>query len=1096
MHLAAASCLVLGACAAAPALTQRQDDEEPGLWSADTFAGFAFRCLGPALTSGRISDIVVDPANGARWFVAVASGGVWRTENAGITWTPVFDQEKSFSIGCLAMDPRDPFVIWVGAGENNSQRSVAFGDGVYKSVDGGAHWENVGLKASEHIGKILIDPRDSGVVFVAAQGPLWAPGGDRGLYKTTDGGKTWRKVLDISENTGVNEVHCDPRDPHVMYASAYQRRRHVWTLIDGGPECAIYKSEDGGETWRKLEHGLPKADMGRIGLAVSPADPDVVYAIIEAAEDAGGFFRSTDRGETWERRSEYMTTSPQYYNELVADPENVQRVFAMDTRLQVTEDGGKTFRPVPDKNKHVDNHAMWIDPQDNDHWLVGCDGGVYQTWDRGASWGFVPNLPVTQFYRVSVGNEMPFYWVYGGTQDNNSLGAPSRTLDRAGIASEDWFVTVGGDGYETLVDPVDSNLLYAMWQYGGLVRYDRRSGEVVDIKPRELPGEEPYRWNWDSPLILSPHAPHRLYFAANRLFRSDDRGSSWRAVSGDLTRRIDRNQLPVMGRIWEVDAVAKSASTSFYGNCVALAESPLVEGLIYVGTDDGLIHATEDGGATWRRIEAFPGVPERAYVSRLEASQHSPDRVYAAFDNHKNGDFKPYILRSDDRGRSWTAASGDLPEREVVYALAEDHVKPDLLFAGTAFGAWFSANGGTNWIRLEGGIPTIEVRDLAIQERENDLALATFGRGIYVLDDYSPLRLVSDEVLQRAAVLFPVKDALLYVETSRLGGNDGRGSQGASYYAAPNPPFGAVFTYYLREKLMSRKERRNEDEKKARKEKRVLPYPTWDELRAEDEEVEPEIVLVVQDDSGAAVRRLVCPRDKGFHRVAWDLRYPPSTPVELKAVEPEFSWEEPPRGPLAAPGTYTVTLAKKVDGALTTLAGPERFEVAPLGLATLPAADRPALLAFQRKVAELHRAVRGALAVAQETDDRLAHLRKAALQTPGADPALLAEVEALRLRLRAILAELRGDETVSRRNEPTPPSIQERVENVVGSQWLTTAAPSQTEQDAYLHAGTAFARVLAELRALVETDLRALEARLEAAGAPWTPGRVPDWRME
>ncbi len=1091
--------LSFGALPAKVASRTKAPEGDPAknqLMSAETFSGLKLRSIGPALMAGRVGDLAVNSHDHNHYFVAVASGGVWKTTNAGTTWTPVFDKEGAFSIGCVTMDPKNPAVVWVGTGENNSQRSVAFGDGVYRTRDGGAHWENLGLKESEHIGMILIDPRDSDTVYVAAHGPLWRAGGDRGLYKTTDGGATWKRILHISDDTGINEVHLDPRDPDALYASSYQRRRRVWTLIDGGPESAIYKSTDAGATWRKLTHGLPEVDLGRIGLCVARPDPDVVYAIIEAAEGKSGFFRSTDRGETWTKRSDYKTTSAQYYNEIVCDPVDVDRVYALDTFLHVTDDGGKKFQRVPRRNRHVDDHALWIDPDNNDYLLVGCDGGVYESFDLGENWRFMPNLPVTQFYRVSVDNSAPFYYVYGGTQDNNTLGAPSRTISPAGITNEDWFVTVGGDGYETQVDPEDPNIVYSQWQHGGLVRHDRRSGERVDIKPREAPGEEPYRWNWDSPLIMSPHDHRRLYFAANKLFRTDDQGDSWTAISDDLTRRLDRNTLEVMGRIQPADAVAKHHHTSFFGNAVALTESPLAEGLIYVGTDDGLIQVTEDGGQAWRRVALFPGVPDMTYVSCLTASQHDADTVFAAFDNHKNGDFKPYVLMSVDRGRNWTSIAGDLPERDFVYTVAADHVNPRLLFAGTEFGAYFTADGGEQWIKLKGGMPTISVRDIAIQKREDDLVLGTFGRGIYILDDYRPLRAVSKEYLEQGSVLFPVKDALRYIETSRMGGLQGRGSQGASFYAAPNPPFGAVFTYYLKEKVTTRKGRRKEAEKKAEKEGAPVPYPTIEELRAEDEEQEPRIVLVVRDDSGEIVRRVTGPRDKGIHRVAWDLRYPASTPVELKSPADRPSWRRPPVGPLALPGTYTVTLAREVDGVMTPLVEPQPFEVVPLELATFAAKDRAEVLAFRKKVARLNRAVRGALKAAEEARTRITHIRQAVLDTPAADPALLADVHALEQRLNQFLAKLRGDRTRTKREEPAPPSIRARVQQVVSNQWQTTSAPTQTQRVAYQHAGTEFAEVLAELRTLMEMDLVQLEAKLEAAGAPWTPGRIPTWEME
>ncbi|MCH7884654.1 MAG: glycosyl hydrolase [Planctomycetes bacterium] len=1090
--------LFVSVCAVSVVLADEEDaDDEASKdkpMSASTFAGLKLRSIGPALMSGRICDFAVDPHDRAHYYAAVCSGGVWKTTNAGTTWTPVFDKQSSYSIGCVTMDPQNPHVVWVGSGENNSQRSVSFGDGVYRTRDGGKNWENMGLKDSEHIGMILIDPRDSDVVYVAAQGPLWRSGGDRGLYKTTDGGKTWIRILHISDDTGVNEVHMDPRNPDILYASSYQRRRHVWTLINGGPESAVYKSTNAGLTWRKLTKGLPKVDMGRIGLCVSPVNPDVIYAIVEAQQDKGGFFRSTNRGETWKRRNKYDTASAQYYNEVVCDPVDVDRVYLLDTFMHVTEDGGKTFQRTPRKHRHVDDHALWIDPDDNDYLLVGCDGGVYESFDRGKNWLFKDNLPVTQFYRVSVDNSKPFYYIYGGTQDNNTQGGPSRTLSPAGITNEDWFITVGGDGYETVIDPEDPNIVYSQWQYGGLVRHDRRSGEIVDIKPREAPDDEPYRWNWDSPVILSPHSHTRLYFAANKLFRSDNRGDSWTVISDDLTRRMDRNQLKVMDKVQSVDAVAKNRSTSIYGNIVSLAESSLAEGLIYVGTDDGLIQVTENAGETWRKIALFPGIPDMAYVSCLTASLHDADTVYAAFDNHKKGDFKPYLLKSTDRGVNWESIAGDLPERETVYSIQQDHEKSDLIFTGTEFGVYFTVDGGKRWIRLKGGMPTIAVKDIAIQRRENDLVLGTFGRGFSILDDYTPLRLVDDELLKREAVVFPVKDALHYIQNSRLGGWSGRGSQGASYYAAPNPPFGAVFTYYLKEKIETRQERRRKAEKKARKAGKTPPYPTIEELRAEDEEKKPSVFLIVRDEGGDIVRRISGSRKKGIHRAAWNLRDPATTPVVLKPRKDLPPWMRSPSGPLALPGSYTVTLAKEVDGKITELVEPVPFNVIPLGLATFAAEDREEVMDFQRKAAQLQRAVRGALKVADEARNRIAHLRKAFQATPAADPSLLAEIDDLDRRLNPLFTRLRGDRTLAKHQEPVPPSISHRVS--VAIDWYVTSAPTQSQRESYEHAGAEFTEVLAQLRKLIQEDLVGVEEKLEAAGAPWTPGRIPTWPLE
>lgn len=1089
------SLLLLFAVAVAPAEARKDRSGSSGEDSpleASSFTGLAFRGVGPALMSGRVADIDIHPSNPRRWVVGVASGGVWITENAGTTWKPVFDGQPSYSVGAVTIDPNDPHTIWVGTGENNSQRSVAYGDGVYKSIDGGATWNNVGLPESEHIGMILVDPRDSDTVFVAAQGPLWRAGGDRGLYKTTDGGATWNKVLDVDEHTGANEVWIDPRDPDVMLASTYQRRRRQWTLINGGPGSGMWRSTDAGETWTRINSGLPGKEMGRIGLAVSPANPDVVYAIVEAQEDAGGIFRSLDFGVTWEKRSGYMSGSPQYYNELIADPKDVSTLYSMDTWMMVSEDGGKSWNKVGEQWKHVDNHDLWIDPDDTRHMIAGCDGGVYETFDKGATWDFFDNLPITQFYKVSVDEDEPFYNIYGGTQDNATQGGPSRTASLNGITNRDWYVTVMGDGFETAIDPTDPDILYSQWQYGGLVRYDRGSGEVVDIQPQPAAGEEGSRWNWSSPLLISPHDHRRLYYSSQRVYRSDDRGDSWRPISPDLTRRVDRNRLEVMGKLQSVDAVAKNASTSPYGNLVAFDESPLVEGLLFAGTDDGLVQISENGGTNWRKVERFPGVPEGAYVTSVVASLHDADVVYATMDNHKAGDFKPYVLKSGDRGRSWRSIAGNLPERGHAHMIQQDHVDPDLFFVGTEFGVFFSPDEGASWVQLKGGVPTIAVNDLAIQRREDDLVLGTFGRGFYVLDDYSPLRDIDETQLEAETLLFAPREAKAYIETMPLG-LPGRSMQGDNFYMAPNPPFGAVVTYRLKEPIESRKQQRQKIEKEKGDAGERFDYPSWDELRAEDREEAPTVLLVIRDEEGNVVRRVKGPTSAGFHRVAWDLRYPASAPTRLTPYPTDNPFFTPPSGPMAAPGSYTVTLARRVDGVTTELSDPQSFQVVPLHLGAMPPADREATLAFQKKVARLQRAVTGAQRAAHEADDRLTHLMTALDDTPGIDGSLGDRARELATQLADLRLPLEGDRTIAGRNEPTPPSLLGRVNQIVGGSWTSTAAPTRTHRDNYRIAEEAFSDWLPQLTRLIEVDLAGLEARAEEAGAPWTPGRLPTW---
>lgn len=1060
--------------------------KEPPASSMEPMGTLPLRSLGPALTSGRVVDLAIDPRNSSTWYVATASSGVWKTTNAGTTWTSLFDKEGSSSIGCVTLDPRDPQTVWVGSGENNSQRSVGFGDGVYRSRDGGKSWENLGLKASEHIGRILVDSRDSKVVYVAAQGPLWSAGGDRGLYKTTDGGKTWKAILSISEHTGISEVHQDPRNPDVLYAVAYQRRRHVWTLIDGGPESGIHKSTDGGQTWKRLAEGLPKSDMGRIGMALSPQDPDVLYATVEGTGKDGGFFRSTDGGSNWDRRSDWVSNAAQYYQELFPDPNQPNRIYAMDTWLQVSEDGGKTWNRLGEKFKHVDNHAHWIDPANSEHMLSGCDGGIYETWDRGARWAYKANLPITQFYRVATDNARPFYNIYGGTQDNFSLGGPSRTRHRYGITNQDWFTTQYGDGFYTQVDPEDPNTIYSEAQYGALGRMDRRTGEITDIQPQPAPGEEPFRWNWDSPLLLSPHRSTRLYFAANRLFRTEDRGDSWTAVSPDLTRRIDRNSLKVMGKVWSVDAVAKNASTSPYGNIVALSESPKQEGLLYVGTDDGLLQVSEDGGKAWRKQEKFPGVPDLTYVSCLSASPHDSGTAYAAFNNHKQGDFKPYTLRSRDKGRTWESIASNLPGRGPVHVVREDPARAGLLYAGTEFGLFTSHDAGRSWNPMK-ELPTTPVRDLAIQTREGDLVIGTFGRGFWVLDDLTALREAKPELLDQEAHLFGLRPALAYMPFSPLGFPGGI-FMGESFFTAPNPPFGAVFTYHLKQGLKGRKQQRQEQEKELEKSGKDLRFPSWEALRAEDREPAPTVVLTITGADGKVVRRLAGPSTKGLHRLAWDLRLPDPDPIQLKPDTDKDPWAVGYAGTLAAPGTYTASLAFQLDGVLRPMGEPQSFEVKLLDADRIPPQVAQECFAFAQVGSALQRSASSASEALEEARKRLDHLLKAALETPAAPPTLLGQAHALSHRFKDLKDRLKGDSVLATHQETPAPGILDRISRVLSDLWSITQPATATHRQNLRWAEEAFAKLKPELKEALE-QLEALDGALAQAGAPYTPGR-------
>lgn len=1059
------------------------DKKEKELLTSSTLNGLKLRSIGPSAIAGRIVDIAVHPQNKSLWYIAVACGGVWKTTNAGITFEPIFDNEGSFSIGCITIDPNNPHIVWVGSGENNSQRSVAYGDGVYKSLDDGKTWQNMGLKNSEHIGKILIDPRNSNIVYVAAQGPLWSAGGDRGLYKTADGGKTWEQILKIDEYTGVTDIALDPRNPDEIYAAAYQRGRAVWTLIDGGPGSSLQKSFDGGKTWTKLTNGLPGGDLGRIGIAVSPANPDYVYAMIETFGEAGGLFLSTDRGASFSKQSGRSSPSAQYYQELFPDYKNPLKIFSPDTYTGVSVDGGKTFKTVGLKYRHVDDHAVWIDPDDSDHYLIGGDGGLYETYDDGANWRWFGNMPLGQFYRIQADNSEPFYYVYGGTQDNNSWGGPSSNNNTGGVLNDDWFMTIGGDGYEVQIDPKDPKIVYTEYQYAGIGRFDRRNGELKFIQPQPKEGDM-HRWNWDCPFILSPHDNKTLYIGGNYVYKSTDRGDSWTQISPDLTRQLDRNKLKVMGKVWNADAVAKSASTSLYGNIVSLCESPIKKGLIYVGTDDGLIQVTEDDGKTWNKYDKVNGLPELIYVSDLFASQTDENVVYATFDNHKNGDFKPYVFRSNDKGRTWTSISSNLPERGTVYTISDDFVQANLLFVGTEFGLFFSNDGGTKWIQLKSGMPIINVRDLDIQKRECDLIVGSFGRGIYILDNYAPLRNLSKENLEKEAYIFPIKDAKMFVQDDSRSKN----SYGSSFYRADNPPFGATFTYYLKEGYKTKKDTRKTAEKEAKEKEVDAKYPTLAELHAEDIEEGAYLIFNIFDTQNNLIRTLKAPAGAGVNRITWDLRYPDTNPVTEK-TDPNKNSGFP-----VLPGKYKVTLSKNIDGVITELISqPVEFEVKHLMNSSAPAANRKDLVDFQQKVAKLQKAVSATNQYFSEVNKNLKLIKNTILNTNSVDSKLLERIRKVEYRLDDLQIILYGNSTVAARNDNQTPSINDRMGTISWTCWDIDSEPTGTSKTDFDIVSKELKELLKNLKEIVQNEITPLQNELQKNNAPWTPGREPIW---
>ena len=1042
-------------------------------------SGLNFRSIGPAVTSGRIVDLCVNPDNTSQWYIAAGSGGVWKTDNAGTTFYPIFESQGSYSIGCITMDPSNHNTIWVGSGENNNQRSVAYGDGVYKSEDGGKTWKNMGLKLSEHIGMIAVDPNNSQIVYVAAYGPLWSAGGERGIYKTTDGGKTWSRILHVSDNTGFNEIHIDKTRPNILYATAHQRRRHEWTYLGGGPESAIYKSIDNGATWTKLENGLPKGDVGRIGLAIPPSNTDIVYALIEAADGNGGLYKSSDRGASWTKQSGH-TTAGNYYNEIFADPVNPDKIYSMNNWAVVSSDGGKTFKGIGERSKHVDNHVIWVDPKNTSHYLMGCDGGLYETWDEAATWNYKSNLSITQFYRVTTDNALPFYNIYGGTQDNNTLGGPSRTMSGSGIHNYDWFVTVGGDGFKTVVDTKNPDIVYSQWQYGGLVRFNRKTGEALDIKPQEQAGEPAYRYNWDAPILLSNFDNKTLYFAAQKVFRSKDMGNTWEVISPDLSRGLDRNTLNVMGKVWSVDAVAKNQSTSIYGNITALSESPKNPLLLFAGTDDGLIHVTQDGGKTWTKTASIAGVPNQALIQNIYASKHDEQLVYAVVNNHRNGDFKPYLVKSVDKGKSWSLVSNNLPERGSLQCLAEDHKNKNLLFCGTDFGVFTSIDAGKTWEKMS-SLPTICVKEIAIQERENDLVLATFGRGFYVLDDYTSLQnyeIVKVALESKPAVIFPIKDGLVFIPSTPLG-HKGKSFQGESFFTAENPPIGAVISYYIKDDYKTIKSLRKE-----REEKQVNDYyPSKDSLRMEDTEPETYLLAIIKDAEGNIIRQYKRAATKGHQRLVWNGRMERTSPITFYTPDPNNPYEGDDQGPMALPGDYTIELHLVKNYQISLLTGPVGFK-----LKTLHPQNSDKT--FNKEIADFRRVVLGVDAYTSEIKNRLNFIKQGINQISQQE--LLKQIGQIEEQLKQYDFVMHGDGSLASREFETLPGLIGSVEGIVGNLWATTEMPTTTYTSRLKVVKASFKTVYQQVQT-IESMMQTLELGLDKNKFPYTPGRLPVW---
>jgi len=1070
-----------------------QEEDDPIV---SVIKGLPLRAIGPAFMGGRISHIAVHPEDKSTWYVGVGSGGVWKTTNAGTTFTPVFDDQGSYSIGTVTIDPNNPEVVWVGAGENVSGRHVGWGDGIYLSRDGGQNWSNMGLEDSQHISRIIVHPDDSNTVLVAAEGPLWSAGGDRGVYLTADGGESWERVLEVNDATGATDVLFHPTDPSIVYAATYERRRTVWSFLAGGFGSGIHKSTDGGRTWREITNGLPSSKddvaIGKIGLAVTPADPDRVYATIEAGDDEQGFYVSRDRGESWDKHNEYISngTGPHYYQEIFASPSHADRVYQMDVFLHRTVDGGENFAMVGDGvQSHTDNHALWIDPDDDKHLIVGNDGGLYESFDMGETWRFFANLPIAQFYKVAPSYHEPYYEVLAGAQDLGTLRGPSRTMTTEGVRNRDWDAPFGADGYGVAYDPFDDDLFYQMYQNGNLFRFHAPSYENVSIKPQPGENDPAERWNWDAPLEVSTTQEGRIYYGSQRVWRSDDRGDSWTPVSGDLTTDTNRFTLPMAGRVRSVDSLLDLGAMSRYASLTAISESVLDDQRLWTGSDDGLVHTTSDGGDNWQRV-SIRGLPERAFVNDVEASRHAAEAAFVVADNHKTGDFEAYVFATGNGGRSWRDISGNLPDDVIAWAIQQDDEEPGLLFLGAEDGLYVTLDAGKRWDKLAGA-PVIPFRDVKLQRRELDVVGGTFGRGVYVLDDYTPLRELAADVRESGSVedettLFGLRDAWWYIPGAP-GQAPGLPSQGSAAWRADNPPHGVVFTVHLADVPTDPKEARREREREIAERDGDVPFPGWDELVEERRAGEARYYVEIMDARGATLRRVAVPAEEGTHRVAWDMRGAPPDAVSIE--EPGFRppWYGDPQGALYPPGSYRARLVRVGPDAVAASGNAREFGLHAVD--TLPAGTDPeAAPGFQQAyVAAARRlaAVNGTLDLLEE---RIEYVRKALDEAPGATAELYLRVDAFETDIDRVRTDLNGNPAKQDLSEFTEPAVAGRIQ-AAGGAMGTRIGPTNTERENLRLGVEALTAIETRVRVLREETLAGIEQGLSDAGAPWTPGQ-------
>ncbi|HEX4901032.1 MAG TPA: hypothetical protein VFV61_10905 [Pyrinomonadaceae bacterium] len=892
------------------------------------FDRLEWRSIGPANMGGRTADVEGVPGDPNTVFVASASGGLWKTVNGGISWKPIFERQGTISLGDIALAPSNPDVVWAGTGESNTRNSVSFGDGVYKSTDGGKTWQHMGLRDTERISAIVIHPQNPDIVYVGALGHAFGANEDRGVFMTTDGGRTWTKTLYIDKEHGVSDLDMDPTNPNILYAGMWSFERKAWTHRSGSEKGGVFKSIDGGRTWNKLSNGLPKL-IGRIGVRVAPSNANVVYAIVEAKE--GTLYRSDDRGETFRQVSKEtrIVSRGFYYTTVRVDPTNENKVYAVASTLFVSIDGGKTFRSITGRT-HIDYHALWIDPKNPKRMWQGQDGGIAVSYDAGESWEYVNNIPLGQFYQIHADNRLPFYNVMGGLQDNGAWTGPSRSREPAGIMNDDWRMISFGDGFYVLNSPDDPDVYISESQGGNILRTDFRTREQQEVNPwGRGSGDGPalgekFRFNWNAPIVQSPHNGNTIYLAGNVVFKSTDFGRTWEQISPDLTTNDPEKQKDAGGPI-----AFENSTAEYHTTITAIAESPVQKGLIWVGTDDGNLQVTTDAGKNWANvIKNLPGLAANSGVSHVEPSRTNAQLVYAAFDRHMLDDFRPYVFKTMDGGKSWSNITGNLPAKAYVQVVREDPKNPNLLYVGTELGLFASYSGGNDWIRLGlKNLPFVAVHDIKIHPRENDLILATHGRSVWILDDAAPIQQMNSELLSREAHLFPVRPALRF--TSRFT----RYGIGDKVFAGPNPSYGALITYYLKEKP---------DDKTTFK-------------------------VEIFDQTGKLVQALNRPaREKGLNRVAWNLRFG-GAEVRQPPPEEETATGGPPRGPQALPGSYIVRLTlgeKKIE---------ERVEVRLDPTVNTPIADLQAQLDLTIKLRDMQSSANTALRFLDSIKDQLKH---------------------------------------------------------------------------------------------------------------------------